>query len=159
MNCIYPLLIITIYIYILPFGGPVERPRFRFVPRISEILGEPSASLERLLRETIAPEGSKKTVEAAVGRVQTSVLGSCLRCWGGQVFTFFFGGVLFFVVLSMFPSFPDNLQSSGILLFLLPVANPSWNVIIITNCLEGSIEEGWSIKCICSVRIFDDKTR
>ena len=32
--------------------------------RISEILGEPQASLERLLRENIAPEGSKKTVEA-----------------------------------------------------------------------------------------------
>ena len=32
--------------------------------RISEILGEPQASLERLLRETIAPEGSKKQVEA-----------------------------------------------------------------------------------------------
>ncbi|CAK9085845.1 PsbP domain-containing protein 7 [Durusdinium trenchii] len=35
---------------------------------ISEILGEPSASLERLLRETIAPEGSKKTVEALMAR-------------------------------------------------------------------------------------------
>ena len=33
-------------------------------PRISEILGEPQASLERLLRESIAPEGSKKEVEA-----------------------------------------------------------------------------------------------
>ncbi|CAE6973647.1 unnamed protein product [Symbiodinium natans] len=33
-------------------------------PQISEILGDPEASLERLLKETIAPEGSKKTAEA-----------------------------------------------------------------------------------------------
>ncbi|CAJ1457475.1 unnamed protein product [Effrenium voratum] len=38
-----------------PSGEPQE---------ITEILGDPQASLDRLLRETIAPEGSKKTVEA-----------------------------------------------------------------------------------------------
>eukprot|EP00439_Symbiodinium_sp_Y106_P069448 s1812_g11.t4 len=32
--------------------------------QISEILGDPEASLERLLKETIAPEGAKKTAEA-----------------------------------------------------------------------------------------------
>ncbi|CAL1139819.1 unnamed protein product [Cladocopium goreaui] len=43
---------------------PPKSQASREPQEISEILGEPQASLERLLRESIAPEGSKKEVEA-----------------------------------------------------------------------------------------------